>query len=83
MRVILDILLDGKNMDKIYNCHVLCRLQRMQMASLPLSLAKAHTKGRTIARLGDHICQFESGLWQVFGTEAAGRIEHGGSYRNE
>ena len=46
-------------------------------------LGKSHTKGRTIARLGDHICQFESGLWQVFGTEAAGRIEHGGAYRNE
>nr|DAX88030.1 MAG TPA: hypothetical protein [Caudoviricetes sp.] len=44
MRVILDILLDGKTWIKYTTCHVLCRLQRMQMASLPLSLAKAIPK---------------------------------------
>ena len=46
-------------------------------------LKKTHTKGRTIARLGDHICQYESGLWQVYGSEAADKIIKGGKYAHE
>ena len=83
MRVVLDILLDGKNMDKIYNLPCVMSVTKDADGKPAAILGKSHTKGRTIARLGDHICQFESGLWQVFGTEAAGRIKHGGAYRNE
>lgn len=63
------------------------------------SLAKIHTiranyplwekrikevqEGRTTLSIGDHICQYASGKWQVYGSAAAESVNHIGKYRYE
>lgn len=36
-------------------------------------LSDVNNKGNTIAHKGDFLCQFDSGLWQRFGSEAMNR----------
>lgn len=83
MKVILDISFDGRNINDIYNLPCVMAVTKDAGGNPAVILKKTHTKGRTIARLGDHICQYESGLWQVYGSEAADKIIKGGKYAHE
>ena len=79
MKVILDISFDGRNINDIYNLPCVMAVTKDAVTKdaggkPAVILKRTHTKGRTIARLGDHICQYESGLWQVYGSEAADKI---------
>lgn len=74
MRVILDISFDGRNINDIYNLPCVMAVTKDAGGKPAAILKSTHTKGRTIARLGDHICQYESVLWQVYGSEAADKI---------
>lgn len=83
MKVILDISFDGRNINDIYNLPCVMAVTKDAGGKPAVLLKETHTKGRTIARLGDHICQYENGLWQVYGSEASDKIIKGGKYAHE
>lgn len=83
MKVVSDIFFSGKNTDEVYNLPCVLAITKDRDGKPAAILSKEHTKGRTIARIGDHICQYESGLWQVYGSEAADKIIKGGKYAHE
>ena len=83
MRVVLDIHFDGKNIDDIFNLPCISSIVKDKDNKPIASLYRESTEGRTTLSLGDHICQYESGLWQVYGSEAADKIIKGGKYTHE
>ena len=78
MKVILDIHFNGKNINDIYNLPCVMAVTKDAGGKPAAILKSTHTKGRTIARIGDHICQYESGLWQVYGPAASEIINKSG-----
>ena len=78
MKVVSDIFFSGKNTDEVYNLPCVLAIMKDRDGKPAAILSKEHTKGRTIARIGDHICQYESGLWQVYGPAASEMINKSG-----
>lgn len=78
MKVVSDIFFSGKNTDEVYNLPCVLAIMKGRDGKPAATLSKEHTKGRTIARIGDHICQYESGLWQVYGPAASEMINKSG-----
>lgn len=83
MRVVLDIHFDGKNIDDIFNLPCISGITKDKNNKPVASLYRESTEGRTTLSLGDHICQYASGKWQVYGSDAAESVNHIGKYRYE
>ena len=73
---------------KIKNIWKVCRANRDSLSETPcvrtvtdspdglsVLLDPMYTRGRTVARSGDYIVQYASGLYQRFGSEAFARLE--------
>nr|DAT65241.1 MAG TPA: hypothetical protein [Caudoviricetes sp.] len=78
MKVILDIHFNGKNINDIYNLPCVMAVTKDAGGKPAAILKSTHTKGRTIARIGDHIVKYESDLWQVYGPAASEMINKSG-----
>lgn len=83
MKVILDIHFNGKNINDIFKLPCVKSVTKDKNDKPEVLLKRESTNGRLIAHIGDHICQYESGLWQVYGSEAADKIIKGGKYAHE
>lgn len=83
MKVILDISFDGRNINDIYDLPRVMAVTKDAGGKPAAILKSTHTKGRTIARLGDHIYQYALGKWQVYGSTAAESVNHIEKYRYE
>lgn len=83
MKVILDIHFNGKNINDIFKLPCVQSVSKDKNDKPEVVLKREFTNGRLTAHIGDHICQYESGLWQVYGSEVAGVINKKGMYAHE
>ena len=80
MKVKRDLHFNGKNIEEVFSLPCVISIMKDRKGKPAIVLSKEHTKGRTIARSGDHLVEFESGLWQVYGPAAAEKIVKTGRY---
>lgn len=78
MKVISDIHFNGKNINDIFKLPCVQAVTEDRNGKPEVLLKREFTKGRLTAHVGDHICQYESGLWQVYGSDAADKINKSG-----
>lgn len=80
MKVKNNIHFNGKNVEEVFALQCVISIMKDRKGKPAVVLSRDYTKGRTIAHSGDHIVQFESGLWQVYGPAAAEKIVKTGRY---
>lgn len=83
MRVVLDIHFNGKNIEEVFKLSCVEQIKKNDKGSPVLTLYQSSTEGRLTVNVGDHICQYASGKWQVYGSTAAESVNHIGKYRYE
>lgn len=78
MKVILDIHFNGKNINDIFKLPCVKSVTKDKNDKPEVLLKREFTNGRLIAHIGDHFVKYESGLWQVYGSDAAEMINKNG-----
>lgn len=80
MKIIKDIHFNGRITEEILELPCVKEFGKDRKGKPIIIIDNNLTLGRTIARIGDHIMQFETGMWQVFGACAVEKISKGGTY---
>lgn len=73
MKIVKTIKISKTNIEEILFLECVDRLGWSEDGTLEVHLNPGLTKGRLTVREGEYLCQFASGLWQRFGSEAFGK----------
>lgn len=73
MKIVKTIKIGKTNIEEICSLECVDRLDWSEDGILIVHLSPGLTKGRLTVRTGEYLCQFASGLWQRFGSEAFGK----------
>lgn len=73
MKIVKTIKIDRVNIEEISSLECADMIEWCDDCTLIVHIKPEMTRGRLTARTGEYICQFASGLWQRFGSEAFGK----------
>lgn len=73
MKIIKTIRIGRSNVEELSSLGCVDMIEWCNDCTLTVHIKPSTTKGRLTARTGEFLCQFESGLWQRFGSEALGK----------
>lgn len=73
MKIVKTIKIGKTNIEEICSLECVDQLDWLYDGTLIVHLSPGLTKGRLTVRTGEYLCQFASGLWQRFGSEAFGK----------
>lgn len=74
MKVIKTIKIEKSNIDELSKLDCVDSIDCKSDGTISVRIGDKYTKGNQVLFKGDYLCQFESGLWQRFGSEALNRI---------
>lgn len=79
MKIIKDIHFNGRITEEITSLPCVEAIQKDPNGKTIITIKPDTTLGRTTVRIGDHIMQFKTGSWQVFGARAAEQVSRKGT----
>ena len=73
MKIVKTIKIGKSNVEEISSLECVDSIEWCEDCTLTVHIKPEMTRGRLTVRTGEYLCQFASGLWQRFGSEAFGK----------